>query len=197
MHVKPTDKHQYLDYTSAHPDHTKRSIAYSQALRLSRIYSFKNDFEKHPEEIKSCFRVRGYPDNLMKKEIDKVCFSKSTGSKSKSQESKGVPLLITFYLKFKSIGQLLNKHLHILYIDQETKNVFTPRPMATFRSGRKLSSYLIRAKLYHIERIVGSHKCEGKLCEACLNVQETSCLSSSVTSETYEFTISLNVTRNV
>ena len=116
MHVKPTDKHQYLDYTSAHPNHKKRSIAYSQALRLSRIYSFKNDFEKHPEEIKSCFRVRGYPDNLMKKEMGKVCFSKSTGSKNKSQESKGVPLVITFYPKFKSIGQLLNfAPAHIIY----------------------------------------------------------------------------------
>ena len=25
-HIKSTDKHQYLHYTSAHPDHTKRSI---------------------------------------------------------------------------------------------------------------------------------------------------------------------------
>ena len=129
--------------------------------------------------------------------MGKVCFSKSTGSKSKSQGYKGVPLVITFYPKFKSIGQLLNKHLHILYIDQEIKNVFTPRAMARFRSARKLSSYFIRAELYHIERIVGSQKCKDKLCEVCLNVQETSCLSSSVTSETYEFTISLNVTRNV
>ena len=44
-----------------------------------------------------------------------------------------------------------NKYLHILYMDQETKNVFTPGPMATFRSARKLSSYIVRAKLYPIE----------------------------------------------
>ena len=68
------------------------------------------------------------------------------GSKSKSQESKGVPVIITFHPKFKSIGQLLNKHLHMLYMDQETKNIFTPGPMATFRGARKLSSYLVRAK---------------------------------------------------
>ena len=87
MHVKPTDRHQYLRYTSAHPNHTKRSIVYSQALRFSRICSYKNAFEKHLEEMKSWFRVRGYPDNLVKKVMGKVCFSKSTGSKSKSQES--------------------------------------------------------------------------------------------------------------
>ena len=93
--------------------------------------------------------------------MGKVCFFKSTGSKSKSQESTGVPLLITFHPKFKLIGQLLNKHLHILYMDQETKNVFTPGLMATFCSARKLCSYLVRAKLYPIELIIGSCKCKG------------------------------------
>ena len=88
--------------------------------------------------------------------MSKVCFSESMGSKTKSQESKGVPLVIAFHPKFKLIEQLLNKHLHILYMDQKTKNVFSPRPMATFFSARKLSSYLVRGKLYSIERIVGS-----------------------------------------
>ena len=58
--------------------------------------------------------------------------------------------------------------------------------MATFRSARKLSSYLVRAKLYPIERIVDSHECKGKRCKVCLNVQETSYFSSSVTNETYK-----------
>ena len=71
--------------------------------------------------MKSWFWVRGYPDNLVKDEMSKICFSKTMGSKSKSQESKGVPLVITFHSIFKLIGQLLKKHLHILYMDQETK----------------------------------------------------------------------------
>ena len=115
--------------------------------------------------------------------MGKVCFPKSMGSKSKSQESKGVSLVIMFHPKFQSIGQLLNKHLHILYMDQETKNIFAPGPMATFCSACKLSSYLVRVKLYPIEQIVGSHKRKGKCCKVCLNVQETSCFSSSVSNE--------------
>ena len=136
--------------------------------------------------MKPWFQIRVYPDNLVKKKMGKVCFSKSTGSKSKSQESKGVSLVITFHPNFKLIGQLLNKHQHFLDMDQETKSIFTPWPMATFHSARKLSSYLVRAKLYPIERIVGSHKCKGKRWEVCLNVQETSCFSSSVTNKTYK-----------
>ena len=64
--------------------------------------------------------------------MGKVCFSKSTRSESNSQKSKGVPLVITFHPKFKLVGQLLKKHLYILYMDQETKNVFTSGPMTNF-----------------------------------------------------------------
>ena len=128
LHVEPTDRHQYLHYTSVHPNHTKQSMVYSQERRLSRICSYKNDFEKHLEEMKSWFRVRDYPDNLVKIEIGTVTFSKSTGSKSKGQKS----IAITFYVKFKLIGQLLNKQLHILYVDQETKTSFQLSPWLHF-----------------------------------------------------------------
>ena len=41
MYLRPTDTHQYLMATSCHPNHTKRSIPYSQALRILRICSYK------------------------------------------------------------------------------------------------------------------------------------------------------------
>ena len=34
LYIKDTDRHQYLHYTSYHPNHTKRSIVYSNALRI-------------------------------------------------------------------------------------------------------------------------------------------------------------------
>ena len=61
-----------------------------------------------------------------------------------------------------------------------------PGPMVTVCSSRKLSSYLVRAKLYHLERVTGSCKCHRKCCEVCLNVNQTSTLTSSVTHETYQ-----------
>ena len=30
LHIKPTDRHQYLHYFSSHTEHTKRSIVYNQ-----------------------------------------------------------------------------------------------------------------------------------------------------------------------
>ena len=44
---------------------------------------------------------------------------------------------------------------------------------------RKLSSYLVRDKLYRIEGKVGSCKCNGKRCEVCKNVLETDIFTCS------------------
>ena len=69
-------------------------------------------------------------------------------------------------------------------MNNETKNMFTPKPIS-FRSARKMSSYLVRAKLYPEERTKGSFKCGSKHCGVCLNVNETSTCASTVTGETY------------
>ena len=58
--------------------------------------------------------------------------------------------------------------------------------MVSYRSARKLSSYLVRAKLYPIERKVGSCKCKGKSCEVCKNVLETDTFTCSNDQTTYK-----------
>ena len=68
----------------------------------------------------------------------------------------------------------------------EVKQTFTPVPMVSYRSSRKLSSYLVRAKLYPIERIVGYKGCGKKCCEVCVNVCETDTFTRIVTGETFK-----------
>ena len=63
--------------------------------------------------------------------------------------------------------------------------MFTPKPMISFQSARKLSSYLVRAKLYPNERTAVSYKSSGKSCEFCINVNDTSNFTSTVAGETY------------
>ena len=53
LHVKPTDKHQYLLKSSCHPSHTKRSLSYSMALRLRRICSTDELFNKRLNNLAS------------------------------------------------------------------------------------------------------------------------------------------------
>ena len=67
LYVEPTCRH----YTSSHPDHTKRSIVFSQALRVSRVCSEKSDSLKHLEKVKSWFLVREHPKDLIESGMKK------------------------------------------------------------------------------------------------------------------------------
>ena len=77
-------------------------------------------------------------------------------------------------------------------MNEEAKKVFTPGPMISFRSARKLSSYLVREKLYPIERTVRLFKCNGKRCQTCLNVNETDTFTSTTTGKMYKINHQLN-----
>ena len=63
VYIKSTDRHQYLDYESSHPDYIKQSIVCSQTLRASRLCSFKQDFGDHSEMMKTS--KRGCPDKII------------------------------------------------------------------------------------------------------------------------------------
>lgn len=77
-------------------------------------------------------------------------------------------------------------NLYLLCINDEVKQAFSPKPMTSFRSASKLSNYLVRAKIYPIERSAGSFKCSNKCCQVCENVNKTENFTSSVLIKTYK-----------
>ena len=62
---KATDSHSYLLFSSSHPNHTKRSIPFSQFLRLRRIFSEDEDFQAKSLELRHFYVQRGYPTSLL------------------------------------------------------------------------------------------------------------------------------------
>ena len=152
LYIKPTDCHQYLHYLSSHPEHTKR-----QTLRVNRLCSLEKDFNYHKLNMKEWFIKRGYPESAIEKEMQKVHFSKQ-GQKSKKVE-KGVPFVVTYHPLLNKLSSILHRNLYLLYMNQDVKNVFIPGPIVLYRSVRKISSYLVRAKLYPWDRKVSSVKC--------------------------------------
>ena len=175
MYIKPTDWHQYLHYSSSHPEHTK--------------WWFLNDLM----EIKSWFLKQGYPRSLVEKELGNVKFLIKLETSNKKKKVSPLLLRITWFWR---ILVILLKKTYLLYMNEEAKMVFTPGPMISFCSARKLSSYLVRAKLYPIEWTVRSFKCNGKRCQTCLNVNKTDRFISTTTGERCKINISLIVTVN-
>ena len=105
--------------------------------------------------MKSWFLKRGYPENMIDEEMKKVKFSEK-GS-SNSEGSKGVPFVVTYH---PSLNCIIKDNLNILYMNREAKAVFSPGLMVSFRSARRISSYLVRAKLYPLERCLGLSQCK-------------------------------------
>ena len=66
LYVKPTDTHQYLHASSCHFSHCKKSMPFSQALRLNRICS-ENVFFDNGLEV--WVKERGYSGKLVRGQI--------------------------------------------------------------------------------------------------------------------------------
>ena len=72
LYTKPTDTHQYLNWNSCHPRHTKTAIPYSLSLRLRRICSSDELFETRAGELHNILLERGYRDTLIRDSINKA-----------------------------------------------------------------------------------------------------------------------------
>ena len=96
---------------------------------------------------------------------------------------KGAPIVLTYHPK-KIHWIRFTLKLCTFYIWTK-KNVFSPKPMISFRSARKLSNYLLRPKMYPIDRNVRPKNCNSKRCEVCIKVNEASTLTSTLTGEIF------------
>ena len=128
--------------------------------------------------------MSGYLEDVINTEMKKVIFNSNSGKSS--NKCKGVPFVLTYHPLLTKVNYIIRKHSHLLYMNDEVKKVFQPGTMVLFGSPRNLSSYLVRAKMYPVERKTGSYKCKGNRCQVCLNVSETETFTSTVTHMSYK-----------
>ena len=76
-------------------------------------------------------------------------------------------------------------------MNEENRKIFLSRPMVSYYS-RKISDYLVRTKLYSLDRVIGSTKCGKKRCQVCMNISELHKFTSKVTCETNKISHELN-----
>ena len=56
LYIKPADTHQYLEFSSCHVYHSKKSIPYSQALRFNSICSENMFFNSRCNQLECWLR---------------------------------------------------------------------------------------------------------------------------------------------
>ena len=117
--------------------------------------------------------------------------SNNSANNSKREKETGILLVTTYHPRLKDLSSLIKRNVQYLYADQ-VKKVFTPAPFVSFRSARNLKSFLVRSKVYPLDRKVGSEKCNGKRCLICLNVAETDTFESFRTKKQYKINYNFN-----
>ena len=63
--------------------------------------------------------------------------------------------------------------------------------MILYRSARKIKDYIVRTKLYPLERNVGCAGCGNGICQVCKNIKVTDTFDSFTTKKATKLTINL------
>lgn len=187
IYRKPTDTQQYLNMKSCHPPHVKKSIPYSQALRIKRICDSDQSFERESKQLKSVLEKRGYSRNLVENQIERVRRLKRSdlledGSRSSRLDSQQqITLVIDYHPALLDVYKILRDLQILVEYSAVLKKVLPIVPLLSFRRAKNLKDYLVRAKLTPVkETIKGMNCCGGKRCQICKFVKVGSVFESSV-----------------
>ena len=100
-YVKPSNKGLFLNYRSNHPNHTSRSIVYSQALQGVMINSRQEWNLEYLQELREKFLDQGYPLKLVNEDYTRALqvdrLDLLFGQKKTRTRKIIAPLVITYF----------------------------------------------------------------------------------------------------
>ena len=154
LFCKPTDSHDYLPYDSAHPQRCKDSIPYSQFLRIRRICSTLDLFDKNIIFLGRHFLRRGYPIELLEEAILLARRKDRHTLLHQDHKPETNPDLIflttTYHPNDNTLRDIIHKNWPILGTSSTTTHVYKKKLMTGYRRPKNLRDILIRA---HIPRL--------------------------------------------
>ena len=197
LYTKPTDKHQFLSYTSCHPRGCKQGIPYAQALRLRRICSTNAAFEKRASELSKFLVVRGYQKRFVREQIWKA--SSKTREEALTPTSQKtttrVPMVVTYHPNLPNIGYILRELQPLLHCWDKCKKAVKEVPMVAFRRPKSLRDYLVHAKLRDTN-LADSPKetvrCGDRRCQVCKHLKIGDSFTLKRTEKQYSINFDLN-----
>eukprot|EP00061_Rhincodon_typus_P001678 g15430.t1 len=117
IYFKPTDSHNYLDYTSSHPPSCKNAIPYSQFLRLCCICSQGEAFHSQTPQMSSSFKDRNIPLSVVKNALDRISGVSRTSALTSPPHNKNkdrIPLVLKYHPINLQIQRIILRHFRHL-----------------------------------------------------------------------------------
>ena len=175
LYTERADKHQYLLVSSWHPQHTKRAIPFSLALRLRRICSNPDNYKLRTNELVDYLANRGYDKTYLKTQIQRtsdILRTDALTNKPKTQ-TETTPFVITYNPALPNLAHIIHKHSNVLYSSDRCRNVFKNLPLVAYRRCKNISDILVRAQFTNStdtsnsRPTPGSFRCNNRNCTTC------------------------------
>ena len=185
LYSKPTDKHTYLHIKSEHPSSVKKAIPYGLAIRLKRISSKDDDYQREKKRLTQQLRKRGYPGKLIKGQLAKVDTKRREDllvyRETDKRKNDRVPFVITYSSSLPDVRGIVQHRMTILHRSERMKTIFPEPSILAFKRQRNLADMLVHNKTNRAlrqEEEKGSTEC-GKNCSVCPLMMRTDKLQSS------------------
>ena len=172
LYTKPTDTHQYLQATSCHPNHTKRGIPYSQALRILRICSDLETAKKRCDELTNNLTRRGYNKTKVRQQVQRALDNFMDPPPPRANAtSRQLFFTADYHPALPDIKGILTTFLPVLHESDKMKEILPSPPTMSFRQPTNLKKSLCRAKLKQPEDTEDdsqpAKKCGKRRCQIC------------------------------
>ena len=111
---KSTDRQNFLNVKSEDPYSSKKSIPYSQALRIRQICSTFQEYHSHSRKLIEQFVNKGYKKDVTQ-QIQKVdqLDRKQLLHQQKRHDKQCIPLSVTYSRSLPNLKDIITKHWHI------------------------------------------------------------------------------------
>ncbi|XP_071132786.1 uncharacterized protein [Mytilus edulis] len=168
---KGTDTHQYLDFNSCHPSHTKRNIPYCLARKICTVVEDEHLREDRLEELQSFLIKQNYPETLIERGIKMANQIPTNQLRSTCEEQSNnndkIPFVITHNPRNFKIIPVAKAHLPILDQDEKMRRLInTETLLQSKRQPQNLKRLLTRAR-FDQQRTFSVSKCRDSRCGAC------------------------------
>ena len=195
VYSKPTDSHLYLEATSCHNSSSKNGIIKGVALRLRRICSTLEEYNKKSSEYMAYLVSRGHSPELVKSEFQKILSTSRNECRKKVDKTGNTSKVIfssVFNPRGPDISGIIKRNFHLLKNTPNLNKLFQKGSiLVANKRAENLKQLLVRGDPYNIKddllnkRKHGYKKC-GKKCDSCNNfVDEATFVKSHATSRKF------------
>nr|XP_034325343.1 uncharacterized protein LOC117689218 [Crassostrea gigas] len=171
VYYKTTDTHQYLNFKSCHPTHTKRNIPYNLSRRICTIVSEEKTKDQRLMELKMYLGAQNYPEKLIDSAIEeakKIPQNILRTTRKKEKDPFLIPFVTTYNPKHFNIFQEAKKNFSIIERDQELQQLIKQSDLLhSQRQPPNLKKILTRAKFHSTPEKYVVSKCGDSRCGTC------------------------------